>query len=293
MHKYLKGIHKRLKGLFNRFQEAFNALLAIKSDKLHQYVTVIPSPQNAVNIFQEEWISRFPGPFNELQAGEAALFEDDRIEWALKEIGGIQGKKILELGPLEGGHAYMLQKHGAGSVTSIEANPRAFLRCLIVKQILKLDRVDFLCGDFMEYLRHQLESFDLCVASGVLYHMCHPVEMIALAAQRSAQLFLWTHYYDQEICRQNLLLRPRFSSNHQANYQGFTYTQHRYHYKSARAWNTFCGGPASYSHWLSKEDILACCRYFGFHTIKISHDTPLHPHGPSFALLASKTMIES
>ena len=65
----------------------------------------------------------------------------------LAEIGGVTEKTILELGPLEGGHSYMLDRAGAAQVVAIEGNARAYLKCLIVKELLGLPRVQFLCGD--------------------------------------------------------------------------------------------------------------------------------------------------
>ena len=47
----------------------------------------------------------------------------------------------------------MMQKGGASKVISVEANNRAFLKCLIVKQIFYLKKVDFLFGDFNKYLQ--------------------------------------------------------------------------------------------------------------------------------------------
>jgi hypothetical protein len=289
MSPYLKALQKRYNNLNNRFKEAFNILFAPRKGKLNQYVSTVPSDQNALDLFQEEWISRLPDSFQSLKAGQAALFEDSRLDWAIQYLGGVKGKNILELGPLEGGHSYMLQKQGADSIISIEANPKAYLRCLVIKEILNLNRVRFLCGDFMEYLRLENKIFDLCISSGVLYHMASPIELIALAAKKSSHLFLWTHYYDPEICRKNLLLRPRFSTHSKNNYEGFSHTLYRYQYKSARSWNTFCGGPAPFSHWLNRQDILNSCRYFGLKEIQISHDQPDHPHGPSFALVASRS----
>jgi SAM-dependent methyltransferase len=78
---------------------------------------------------------------------------------------------VLELGPLEGGHSFMFERLGAREVIAIEANPRAYLKCLIIKELLDLRRVRFLCGDFLEYLRADGTDFDLVFASGVLYHM--------------------------------------------------------------------------------------------------------------------------
>lgn len=285
--RYINAIKKRSKNLKNRFRDAYRILFATKQGPLDKYVLSAPSPENALSIFQDEWSSSFPPPIDKLKFGTVPLFQDSRIEWGIKQLGGVKGKSVLELGPLEGGHSYMLQKQGASSVVAIEASPRAFLKCLVVKQTFQLNHVDFLCGDFMEYLRLTNNTFDLCVASGVLYHMQNPVELIALAAKRCSQLFLWTHYYDPTICSQ-FLLKPRFQGQSKAEYKGFKHTLNPYRYGSARSWSTFIGGPASTSNWLSREDILACCKYFGFNEIHINFESSDHAHGPSFAFTASK-----
>ena len=68
--------------------------------------------------------------------GFAQLFEDDRILWDEEKLGKFLSKRVLELGPLEGAHTYMLQQLGAKEIISIESNKRAFLKCLIIKNIL-------------------------------------------------------------------------------------------------------------------------------------------------------------
>ena len=52
-------------------------------------------------------------------------------------------------------HSYMLQKAGAHSVTAIESNSRAFLKCLCVKEICNLKNVKFMLGDCVEYLQSE------------------------------------------------------------------------------------------------------------------------------------------
>ena len=253
---------------------------------LDQYVTSAPSPQQVLDIFKGEWSSKLPEPLAELQAGSALLFEDPRIEWGVSQLGGVEGKTVIELGPLEAGHTYMLDHFGAAEIVSIEANTRAYLKCLIVKELLELKRARFLCGDFVEYLRTNERKFDVCIASGVLYHMRNPVELLALAAKVSDQIFVWTHYYDPAIISQNPKLATKFSSGMPAEYGGFQHTIYRQEYKSALKWGGFCGGTQEFSHWLSREDIIACLRHFGLNNIQISFEQPDHPNGPSFALTA-------
>ena len=81
---------------------------------LDSYVTSAPGPQNALGIFQGEWSSILPPPLTDFQAGSASLFNDSRVTWFVEEVGGIEGRSVLELGPLEGGHSFMFERLGAG-----------------------------------------------------------------------------------------------------------------------------------------------------------------------------------
>lgn len=255
---------------------------------LDQYVKSIPSPQNALDIFKGEWSSKLPETFAELEIGSIPLFEDSRIEWCAAQFSGFAGKTVLELGPLEAGHTYMMERMGAANIVSIEANTRAYLKCLIVKEVLGLKCAQFLCGDFVEYLRNTPQKFDVCIASGVLYHMCNPAELIALAAKASNQLFIWTHYYDQSIISKTPKLAYRLSKGTPSEYRGFLHILYRQEYKEALKWGGFCGGSSTSSNWMSRDDILACLRHFGFNNIQINFDAPDHPNGPSFALAATR-----
>jgi hypothetical protein len=76
------------------------------------------------------------------------LFDDNRIKWFEQQCAGFAGKRILELGPLEGGHTCMLSRAGAASITSIESNTAAFLKCLIVQNTLTF-KADSVWGTFV------------------------------------------------------------------------------------------------------------------------------------------------
>lgn len=249
-----------------------------------QYVNSAPSPQNAIDIFKGEWSSRLPGSYSDLSGGQSRLFEDDRIQWAISAFGDVSNKTALELGPLEGGHSYMLQQAGFRSVLSIEGNTRAYLKCLVVKELLHLSRVNFLCGDFVEYLRHATVRFDCVVASGVLYHMVQPVELISFLSRTTDQLFLWTHYYDPRHPKSR-----RFKAPRQAEYDGFKHTLYPQEYGPSLAWGGFCGGSRPYSHWMTRDDILACLRHFGFDNIRVKSGEPHHSGGSAFALVAARS----
>src|SRR3954462_3650166 len=163
---------------------------------------VPPSDQNALDLFADEWSSQPPADRRELKAGATPLFDDPRMAWAdhrLREIGlegGIAARDGLELGPLEGGHTYLLDRLGAKSITAIEANARAYLKYLIAKETFGMPRAHFLLGDCLVHLRTAPHVYDVGIACGILYHLTNPVELLDLMAQRCDSLFLWTVFYD-------------------------------------------------------------------------------------------------
>jgi hypothetical protein len=201
-------------------------------------------------------------------------------------LGGFKGQRVIELGPLEAGHTYMLESLGAESVLAVEANKRAYLKCLIVKELLGLQRSRFVLGDFVSFLRENDTQFDVCLASGVLYHMQNPCELIHLISKASKKVVLWTHFYDREVIKSKDILRAKFSGAIKSNYNGFSHVLHKYVYGDALNWSGFCGGNSSYSYWMSREDILACLRYFGFQDLRIGFEDAHHPNGSCFCVVA-------
>ncbi len=270
---------------------AMKRLLRLQSEPpsiISQYVTSAPSEQNALDIFAGEWVSKFPEPLASLRAGLMPAFEAPIVETWIARLGGLSGWNVLELGPLEAGHTYLLEKRGAASIDAIEANTRMYLRCLIVKEVLGLTRTRFLCGDFVEYLRDCPKQYDLVVASGVLYHMRDPLGLLAQIAQVTDRLCLWTHYYDPAIIESSPELKRKFSKQVMYEDHGVHVTLHRQEYGQAltRGWRTYYGGNADHSHWMQRDELLACLRHLGFTDIQITLEQPDHPNGPAFALLA-------
>lgn len=254
------------------------------------YVTSKPSPQIAIDILKGEWASQFPPPLENLSTGKSELFDDVRIKWLVSEIGNLRGQHVLELGPLEGGHSYLLEQNGAESIIAIDANTHSYLKCLIAKELLGMQRVRFLCGDFIEYLKDpDCPKFDIGLASGVLYHSINPVELVALLAKSCrTHMLIWTHYYDKAWAEAKGL-QAKFPLIEQANHAGFTHSLVRQYYgDEALGMAGFCGGSRPYSNWLYRDEIIKCLEYFGFPKIKINFDHFDHPAGPAFTLLASR-----
>jgi len=275
--------------MFRRFRNLLNCLKSVSTQQnaLDQYVTSQPTPQNILDIFKGEWTSKLPGHLANLSAGSIPLFDDHRIEWCIEQVGGIEGKTVLELGPLEAGHTYMLERFGASSILSIEANSHSYLKCLIIKELLGLKRARFLLGDFVEFLHNNREKFDVCLAFGVLYHMINPIELIALIAKATDHVCLWTHYYDHEIISKDPGMSRIFSNRKSSEYAGFKHKlYHRVYDKKSLGFRSFCGGAKPFSYWLSREDIINSLKYFGLTEIEIGFDEPNCQDGPGFSLVA-------
>lgn len=241
-----------------------------------RYTAQAPSAQGTLDLFENEWSSQVPVPGT--CTGHAALFNDDRITWMIEQDQSYPGKDTLELGPLEAGHTYMLERAGY-DVTAVEGNSRAFLKCLVVKELLGL-KSRFLFGDFNEHLK-TTDRVGLIVASGVLYHQLDPIRTLQLVASKAERLFLWTHYYDPNLCTGALFSHPETPKA-----APFPHTLYPRSYLQALEWDGFCGGPAPMANWLSRADLLRALDHAGFEVLATAFDHPTHQNGPCLALYA-------
>ena len=257
------------------------ALLGKGASVFEEYVMAPPDPQRTLDLFADEWSSRLPGEWGGLRAGAIPLFEDSRIEWGLARLGGVVGQRVVELGPLEGGHSYMLARAGAREVVAIEANARAYLKCLVARELVGAPSVRFLLGDAVAYLRTAPERFDLCLASGILYHLRDPLELLELIAARADALLMWTHYYDADVIGRSPAFQALFAGRQMIERAGLRVTFHKRIYpRSAGRMAGFTGGGQSYAHWLTRDDILGTLGRLGFGAIETS-EQPDHGSRPA------------
>lgn len=257
------------------------------SPDFEQYDSRPPSQQNAIDLVPG-WSGSFPLEMG-LEAGHLALYADPRIVWAIERFGTLAGKDILEIGPLEGMHTFMLHQQSPRKIDAVEANRLSYVRCLIADQILKLDRANFFLGDAMEWLERGEERYDLIVASGVLYHMSDPVKMLELMAARSDTLFLWTHYYKPEAMpKGDVRHRPFTGKELLKPARGLNLRLYERHYHNSSQNASFCGGPKNRHYWMHRDDILDFLKVLGFCSIEINEDDEKHPGGPCFSVFARR-----
>jgi O-antigen biosynthesis protein len=249
-----------------------------------RYVDWPPARENAGRAFEGEWSSAVPG----LPSGHVALFDDERIKWFEERLGGFAGRRVLELGPLEGGHTCMMTQRGA-QVLAIESNRNAWIRCIVVKDLLGMSGATFLLGDFVRYLQSKPHRYDFSLASGVLYHVTDPVGMLQNLAAVSDAVGLWTHYFDDVSLKKLDGIRDKFDyvPHIVTTSQGRQVGLHRQRYREALEWTGFCGGSAPTSAWMTREAILGVLYDEGF-DCEVGLETPDHPHGPAFCVFARR-----
>ncbi len=254
---------------------------------LDQYVRSAPSDQNALDLFKDTWSSSMPEGLG-LTAGILPTWADDRIDLILGHLGSVDGLKVLELGPLEAGHTYMMHKAGA-DVIAVEASARAYLKCLVVKEILDLERAKFELGDFMPYLHDTTEHFDLVLASGVLYHMQDPLDLLASIAKVTDKIAIWTHFWDRDaVASVERISRTFVDAPVDVEWRGRTLTLHPRHYLEALGWGGFCGGPEASAKWLERDGLMSVLADLGFSKITVLDESLAHVNGPHILFVAER-----
>ena len=255
---------------------------------LDEYVVGMPSAQNAIDTLPG-WNQALPEHLN-VKAGVGAFYHDGRIYWLLEQCGSIAGRRILELGPLEASHTWMLEQQGPAVIHAIEANKLSYLRCLVVKELLGMKTARFFLGDFSEWLDKSEERYDLIVASGVLYHMIDPIALIRSIARRTDSLFFWTHYVSDEAMPKGDPRRGALIGQVEVHeVEGVPVRLYKRSYWGAWKSKAFCGGPHDLHRWIQKDDLVALIRALGFDDVRIAHDEPHHANGPSFSIFARRT----
>lgn len=253
-----------------------------------------PSAQNAVDLLSG-WTHAFPPEFG-VVAGPGAMYDDPRIHWAVEKFGSLEGKRLAELGPLEGSHTYMLERAGALRIDAIEANKGAYLRCLVAKEIYGLRRARFHLGDFCAALEWP-RRYDLIVACGVLYHMTDPLLLLRRMAERADAIYIWTHYFDDTEMPKGDPRRVPFSAQEPPHGEsvetgalnGVPMTLHLRSYYEAWKTSKYCGGPRDRHFWLEKRQLISALGALGFDDLSFAHEAPDHQNGPAISIFARRS----
>jgi hypothetical protein len=156
----------------------------------------VDNRRTAFEIFRN-WVTLFNKDGKRYGADQPLVHDQLETIYELNNHLPLAGKQILELGPLEGANTKQMLDLGATSVTAIESNRESFVKCLIAQNELSLTSVHFIFGDCNYVLEQEdfqkSRRFDICVASGILYHMENPLRTIDLITRVSTVVYVWSH----------------------------------------------------------------------------------------------------
>ena len=249
------------------------------------YETRMPTKQNIFDRFKGNFATNFPGVDT---GGTVPLTMDPKIDWC-HEMFNLENKKILECGPLELGHSYMMNRFGCKEITAVENNWYCYLKCLAVKDSFKLNNIELLFGDVIEYLKKTTNKFDFVLCSGILYHLPNPIELILLISLVTKKVFIWTHIYDEK----STTMKIQNINGTQIEYDGEVYSGGRQTYKdggNSALESVYCGGKFKISFWISEEGLYKALKKYGFNNIQKNEKLCdlNHKFGPCISICASK-----
>jgi 2-polyprenyl-3-methyl-5-hydroxy-6-metoxy-1,4-benzoquinol methylase len=124
---------------------------------------------------------------------------------------GLSGKRIADLGCLEGGYATGFARLGMNA-TGIEIRDSNFRNCLYVKSKVNLPSLTFIQDDVNNIDKHG--TFDAIWACGIFYHLENPRSFMERAARACEKMILlpdldsrtgFRHREWQKCCR---LIKP-------------------------------------------------------------------------------------
>ena len=255
---------------------------------LSLYVKTAPSAQTTWEIFEGLWGAE-PLPHSQQgaplyyqrtsfdKASLPRLEQDNRVTWGTSKLFGNQlnGKRVLELGPMEAAHTHLLASMGA-HVKAIEGNMVAYLKCLLVKEVSHVTNAEFLFGDFQAFLEQSAttpnpELYDMALAVGVLYHSQDPVGVISNLARITDRIVVWTHVYPtkKDCPLVNDASGKRFDPPQPMSSHGIAYTGYKQHYQSQTSHAYFLGGVEDFSIWLDRDGLVNTLRAAGFANVEI------------------------
>lgn len=184
-------------------------------------------------------------------------------DWGVTQLNSIfplKGKTVLELGPLEAAHTKMLHDFGAGQITSIEGKLENFLKCCVIKNVFDLKNAKFHLGDLRHANLGEFGSFDVCLCSGILYHLPEPQYLIDRISRVAPRLLINTHYARDDFPThgdRSVALRGRRYSGRLEDEVNVSHPQ---------------AGMQQYSLWLFRDDLVRLLHDVGYGKVRVLRD---------------------
>jgi hypothetical protein len=236
---------------------------------------------------EEGWTTQFEIDGIKYGGNTPQLVNDQRLLWHTEQAGGLKGKSVLELGPLEGAHTKTMLEAGAKRIIAIEGNADCYRRCRIVEEVFSFSPfvVDFRLADFTQSVASLAAEgmfFDVISASGVLYHQLNPARLIFDLAYITDTVFVWSHVASERGPNGGEINVDATGGQEVGNfYDGKINEYGRNKTKS------YCAGLNEKAVWLYPDEMIRCFRNAGFKNIVVKEKGE-HPNGDYILFIAKK-----
>ena len=263
-----------------------------RAETLDVYVRTAPGAGNAIDIFKGQWASKLPAPYERPERAASHRCTKTRACTAALEVLGAcdRASGILELGPLEGGHTYLLDRSRRG------AHPRHRRQHARVPEMPRREGTARHAGRALRLwrlhgvsARARRSAWTSPSRSGVLYHMMSPVELLArLARHRGRPLPLDALLRRDPAGGATARRPPRLSGRTRpiTRASATASTVSRTVPRSSGATSAEATAPRHVG--CTRADIVSALAHFGYTRVHPYYEQPDHPHGPAFSVVAQR-----
>ena len=140
--------------------------------------------------FSAHRIELSPGVWTTAEGGDDPLDAESTRILVDRAGGSLAGKRVLDVGCLEGGYTVTFARLGARESVGLDIRESNLQRCRFLQEQLGLDNVRFVKQDAKTVSPDTLGTFDAVFASGLLYHLDDPVDFLRRAYDLTTDLLL-------------------------------------------------------------------------------------------------------
>ena len=181
----------------------------------------------------------------------------------------IQGFRAIDLGAHGGHNTFDLYECGCREVLGVEARDSYLAMANDAKRQLGYDAVRFMQADVRQIDQRDLGKFDLCLCSGLLYHLQNPFNVLKRIRNVCRYLALETHiipsFFHLWKCK------PKYRKNltwrtYSVILDGVAFTGRLNIFPPSQDMQKTSGSIASHAtFWLEKSSLLNALELAGFH----------------------------
>jgi 2-polyprenyl-3-methyl-5-hydroxy-6-metoxy-1,4-benzoquinol methylase len=187
--------------------------------------------------------------------------------------GGYLGKKVLDVGCLEGYFSLECALHGA-DVLGIDVKEINVKKCEFVKSVVGPRNLKFVLDDCMNVTRARYGSFDVVLALGLLYHLDDPFTFLAQLAELCEGFIVLDTLVARETAQTIGDWEPQLSAMRDFSFAGNSYRGRLYREyqegadETERAFSTTASHTNEMSIWLTEDALVDLLADVGFEQLE-------------------------